>query len=129
MPFGVFNEYQAKGIIHMLNAASATAEETFFGPQNAVYRLDTLQAVNSDSIDHAVYINWDNGTGHFLFGSALVPARSGYNGVKPVDLLASILGGANAGLVIPSQMGLYCGVEVAITGAETVVISAIGGDF
>lgn len=90
-----------------------------------VLRLDTIQLLNADTIDHNVSLSANNDGSLYLM-SGLVPAGSGFGAVPPVDLLALALPAAYH-YVMPSSYGIWWTVSEAVGAGKAVRMILAGG--
>lgn len=130
MPLQQFDERAIVWQSHQFtDVATPGAWVTTAGAVVGDYRLDTLQAVNDDTIDHIVGVDWINGNGTTLAGSVTVPAGAGIGAVPPVDLLAAILPAGLHYMYLINSGNVGLAVMEAINTGKHVTITGQGGSF
>jgi hypothetical protein len=110
-----------------LTIASGTTVVDMFTPTGSAVRVDAV-LVSSTSLTPQIVDLWlTRYDGNGLVGSVSIPAGAGFAGVPIVDLIASIAPAAIGALVLLTGVGLGVGVEVALTGSDTLGVQVLGG--
>jgi hypothetical protein len=89
-------------------------------------RFDEVWAISQSASDHVVTL-WYRASGvNYRFRSVNVPANSGNGTLPSINVMAGVAGDL-AGVPFIQAIDLYVSVDVALTGAETITIVALGG--
>jgi len=92
-------------------------------------RIDQIFIVNDDTIDHDVDLAFYDYTTYFVLGRATVPAGAGIMPNAPFELITSVLGVNQTGVVLDSNFTLQVYVYVAPSSGKFLYINALGGLF
>lgn len=92
-------------------------------------RMDVLLLTNSDTIDHTVLFDLNDGSGASVAISAVVPAGSGYAGVTPYDLIAHLMPTNQPFLLLAAGFTYQWALGEAINTGRQVVLFVQGGTF
>jgi hypothetical protein len=129
MPLSQFDERVPVLLLNLIVAANTTSFVNIAGGSPYGRRLDAVYATNTDSIDHAVELNVQDGMGGTSFlGGVNVPAGSGVT-LPSVELLSSLLAPGQPFLILQGSQTLNGAVAVAMVGISELDFTALGGDF
>lgn len=122
-----FDENEPFANVHYIVNAAGTGSVTFVNANPRRVRIDSILAINNDSIPHVVNVFYFDGSTPGLIGSASVASGAGTAGTPSVDLLAAILPTTQVGLLLNGVSTINVAVAVAVTGANSVQLTALGG--
>jgi hypothetical protein len=127
--FSIFDERVAIQPAATFESADGVINETIIqGSRNGV-RLDSLQATNSDAIDHELGFQL-NASGYAVeMGTVNIPAGAGFGGVPPVDIMAAIAPTQIGGIIITKDWSFVVENLVAVVFPNKVSVWAFGGEF
>ena len=104
---------------------------TFYSTGNvtADTRIDVIQLVNTDSIDHHMSVDYIHGDGSALSCIITIPAGSGVGAVPCVDLLAFIAPSTQHFIWLSSGNGISATLGEAVNTGKQCSLQAWGGSF
>jgi hypothetical protein len=120
MGFGIFDEKVAVTNYEQILAADGTGEVFWVDNTPQTSRVDAIYVVNEDALDHVITLSVNHGGNYFPFGSATIPANTGFGGTKSMDLLAEVLPVGAVGLVLDAFTPLTVRLAVAMTGTTRI---------
>jgi len=129
MGFQVFDEKTLIGACITINAASGTAFQQLVGAAPTGSLIERIVLTQNDAIDHMVEIQKYIGTNQYQYGSVNVPAGAGYNGVPPVDFVASMPASMQNGIYLVLNYYVRVRVTTAMQGATVLTACYTGGNF
>jgi hypothetical protein len=94
-----------------------------------VQRVDVMQASNSDTIDHDLWLDVYGSEAASVFGSVTIPAGAGYGAVPPVDLFAALLPAADHFVILVNGNVPVGRVVPNINTGKDVTVTIYGGSF
>lgn len=124
-----FDESNAFAQVRYIIAGTGTSIVDFTNSNGVPFRIDALVATNNDSIAHVVNVYYFDGATPGLLGSVSVPSGAGTLGTPGVDLLPAVLPASVVGLVCGPVSKIQGNVAVAVTGGNSVQVTALGGYF
>lgn len=92
-------------------------------------RIDTLTAINNDTIDHNLWVDWTYQDGTHPGIQLTIPAGAGYGGVPVVDVLEALFGAAFHYLCLAGGQSVACGLAETVNTGKSVVVIGNGGKF
>lgn len=127
MSFGVFDERQAGNWTLQFDDTTYPTPGALTLQDVRAIRLDTIIGTNNDTVDHAVGVYLDLGTGPEHFGAFTLPANSGEPTFAAVDVLDAIIPSTSPGLVL--QPGTVIGFAQydALASGKLIRLVAFGG--
>lgn len=109
-----------------LTAASGTALSEILSVSSPANRCDSILVVNNSASDHVVIVTQAYGGVDRELIRVTVPANAGMGDVASVDLLAS-LPATVQGIICAGYQVLKVGLTAALTGGDTMDLTAFGG--
>jgi hypothetical protein len=90
-------------------------------------RIDSMWAVNTDTIAHVVNVWTSYGGINYLLGSVNLPIGTGIAPTPPIDLLVALFGAGNPGICLSSTSTLSVSAAIAVGGAFAIFVTSLGG--
>lgn len=130
MPLGQFDERLP---IQLVPSLSDTAVANTFTPLYSAIgrdaRIDVLLVSNSDTIVHHVAIDLNASGDNGVVIECQVPARAGYDGASPFDILGAAFPAGQQFLIAPAGNEFDWCVREAINSGRFVVAYVQGGQY
>lgn len=124
MPYQIFNEVGYNNAQIAFDDTDWSVAKVMTTGLFNVYRIDSIQVSNSDSIDHTIRV-YIQESGHLytvLVGT--VPAGSGFGVVMPVDLISANLVNQFGAIVVGTYTDVHAVIGEAITSGAQVLMTA-----
>ena len=129
MPLEKFDERTPLAQGYQLQNGDGTNAQFVYSGDPSGSRFDSIMVTNDDVIAHNLEFQVTVNGVKFSIGSIAVPAGAGTGGVPAVEAIAALALGGIGAVILPPLSELYVRAEVAVTGAHTVSVTALGGDF
>jgi hypothetical protein len=129
VPFSIFDEHKLRTFWSDLNPGNTPGSIGVVSPFGFGTRVDSLFICNSDVIDHIAYVSYGSAGDDGRVGSVNVPARSGFDGAGPIDLLAAVTSVNFLALIVAIGDTIYVGCDDTLGGGVEMAITGTGGDF
>ncbi|HWI69628.1 MAG TPA: hypothetical protein VNS88_14845 [Nitrospiraceae bacterium] len=104
MAFTIFDERNAFSWAGVLDSSNTPGFITINGSTSTPIRLDGVFVSNSDVIDHIVSLDASQSGIITAIVNINVPARSGFDGIAPVEIISAQMPSTYQGFVVP----LFC---------------------
>ena len=127
MGLATFDEKQAYAkVVYFINATGVT-QQHLADASGLILRIDSLVVTNADSIAHVITVQLNDGSTGGTLGTVSVAAGAGTAGTPGVDILAAVLPATVVGVVLPPSAFIGAFLAVAVTGGNTLQVTALGG--
>lgn len=129
MGISIFDETLADSNPVVFDDGNSPGVLTLTPNDKTLRRVDTILAVNNDTIDHEVSLRINIASAFYWLGSVVIPAGAGFAGTPSIDLLAACVPPTQLGLNLFSFNYLEVDCLVALSSGKGVWITAFGGLF
>jgi hypothetical protein len=93
----------------------------------ASLRIDSILVVFTGAADHGINVALFDPSSQMDVGSRTVPASAGLNGAVAYDLIPTLAPAAIGGFVLPRGASLKVRAGTTLGGADTMIVTALGG--
>lgn len=121
------NEYVSIAVLSQILDTDGTNAVQILSSASGFQRIDAILLSNSDSISHVVTLRTGSGASAAALGSALCPARAGFDGNAMFALLAAAMPSGQVGLFLGGGIAVYAEVAVALTSGNQLSLLTQGG--
>lgn len=127
MGLSIFDEQKPANDHWTIDAAYGTATYLSNTDSRGPSRYDQIWVANSDTIPHVVGLSFMQSSVACRLGGVSVPAGAGWGATPAIELLSSILGALNTGIVVSPNELVGVNVDVTMLGASECRFSFFAG--
>lgn len=127
MAFTIFDERNGYSIVAVLDNSNTPGFVNLNGSTSVPIRFDAIFIANSDVIDHVVDLQASVSGSTSPIASILVPARSGYDGTPPVEIISAQMPANYQGFVVPLFTYAYLATADTMSNPMMLTAYAVGG--